>query len=123
MRGGATPIFTNAFLEQIQNILENLSNAKVFNVIKYCLKKLARAKNEMRAQKRKKSIFGATNFAPPPFKIFSNAILIPNQACRGPQIAWTAIHFNIWPQNMMCTHLAHLELGSLIFYPGNFYIS
>ena len=34
-----------------------------------------------------------------------------------PKIAWTATHINIWPQNMMYTHLAHLELGSLIFDP------
>ena len=50
--GRARSILTNAFLEQIKNNMENLSNTKVFNVTKGCLKNLARAKNEMRAQKK-----------------------------------------------------------------------
>ena len=55
---------TNAFLEQIRNNLQNLSDIKVFSVTNGCLKNLARAKNTMRAQKDKNSIFGAINFAP-----------------------------------------------------------
>ena len=66
-RGGVRPILTNAFLEQMKNNVENLSDTKVFNVIKGCLKKLARAKNEMRAQKCKMSIFGAIKLTPPKF--------------------------------------------------------
>ena len=49
---GVTPILTNAFLEQIKNKMQNLSNTKVFKVTKGCLKNLARAKNKMRAQKK-----------------------------------------------------------------------
>ena len=49
--GAETPFFTNAFLEQIKNILENLSDTKVLYLTKGCLENLARAKNEMRAQK------------------------------------------------------------------------
>ncbi len=64
--GGQTPKVTNAFLRQIRNILENLFLPKVLYVTKGCLKNLARAKNEMRAQNRKISIFGAINFTPPP---------------------------------------------------------
>ena len=52
MRGWVSPIFTNAFLEQIKNNMQNLSNTKVFKVTKGCLKNLARAKNKMRAQKK-----------------------------------------------------------------------
>ena len=44
---------TNALLEGIRNNMKNLSNTKVFKVTKGCLKKLARAKNEMRAQNAK----------------------------------------------------------------------
>ena len=50
--GGGTAILTNAFLEQMRNNMENLSNTKVSNVTKSFLKKLARAKNEMRARKK-----------------------------------------------------------------------
>ena len=53
---------TNAFSDQIRNNVENLSNTKVSNVTEGCLKKLARAKNEMRAQTCKKSIFGEIKF-------------------------------------------------------------
>ena len=60
--------------------MENLFLPKVFYVTKSCPKKLARAKKIMRAQKRKKSIFGAINFAPPP-QLFESGVLIPNQAC------------------------------------------
>ena len=52
MRGWVRPIFTNAFLEQIKNNMQNLSNTKVFKKTKGCLKNLARAKNKMRAQKK-----------------------------------------------------------------------
>ena len=37
-RGGGTAILTNVFLEQMRNIMENLSNKKVFKVTKGCLK-------------------------------------------------------------------------------------
>ena len=56
---------TNAFLEQARNNLENLSDTKVLYVIKGCLENLARAKSALRAQKLKKSIFGATYLCPP----------------------------------------------------------
>jgi len=49
---GGTAILTNAVLEKMRNNMENLSNTKVSNVTKGCLKKLAHAKNEMRAQKK-----------------------------------------------------------------------
>ena len=61
--GWATPIFTNAFLDQIKNILENLLDAKVLYVTKGCLKNLARAKNEMRVQKVD---FWSNSFCSPP---------------------------------------------------------
>ena len=82
-RGGVRPIFTNAFLEQMRNILKNLFLPKVLYVTKGCLKKLARAKNEMRAQKNKSRFLDQLILTPP--KFFSYVILIPNQACRGPQ--------------------------------------
>ena len=53
--GGARPILTNAFLEQIRNNLENLSDTKVFNVTKGCLKNLESAKIAPRARNLKKS--------------------------------------------------------------------
>ena len=62
--GGASPILTNALLEQIRNIIKNLFLPKVLYVTKGCLKNLGRAKNALRAQNPPKSIFGATNFAP-----------------------------------------------------------
>ena len=82
-RGGGPAILTNAFLEQIKNNMENLSNTKVFKVTTGCLKNLARAKNEMRAQKNKSRFLEQQIF--PPFQIFSNVIPIPNQSSRGPQ--------------------------------------
>ena len=57
-RGGEVrPILTNTFLGQMNNIIESLSNTKVFKVTKGCLEKLARAKNEMRTQKKIKVYF------------------------------------------------------------------
>ena len=50
---------------------------------KGCLKDLARAKNVMRAQKRKNAIFGAINFTP--LQVPDHSVPVPNQACGGTQ--------------------------------------
>ena len=50
--GGGTAILTNVFLEKMRNNMENLSNTKVSNMTKCCLKNLVRVKNEMRARKK-----------------------------------------------------------------------
>ena len=81
--GGVTPILTNAFLEQIKNNMQNLSNTKVFKVTKGCLKNLARAKNKMRAQKNKSRFLEQLILPPPP--IFRNCVPAPNHAFRGAQ--------------------------------------
>ena len=44
---------SNTFLAQIEENLENLSDTKVFYVIKSCPKNLARAKYVVHMQKRK----------------------------------------------------------------------
>jgi len=72
MRGWVSPILTNAFLEQIKNNLKDISDIKVSHVTKGCLKNLARAKNAMHVQKRKKSIFEAINFTHPPFQFLKS---------------------------------------------------
>ena len=56
--GGASPIFTDAFLEQIKNNLENLLDTKVFNVTKDLSQKLgARQKRDARAKAQKLDIW------------------------------------------------------------------
>ena len=69
------PKVTNAFLEQIRNILNNLFLPKFLYVTKGCLKNLARAKNAMRAQN-------------PHTQVPDHNVLVPNQACRGVQTCW-----------------------------------
>ena len=64
--------------------MENLFLPKVLYVIKGCLKNLARAKNAMRAQNRKKSIFGAIGAYLPP-QVPDHNVLVPNHTCRGAQ--------------------------------------
>ena len=61
-RSFSTIVFKNV---RTQN-MENLSDTKIFYVTKGCLKNLARAKSALRARNLKKSIFGATDFDPPP---------------------------------------------------------
>ena len=60
--------------------MENLSDTKFFYVIKGCLKNLARAKNALRAQNLKKSIFGTTDFDSP--QVPSNIMVKKNWICR-----------------------------------------
>ena len=63
--------------------MENLFLPKVLYVTKGCLKNLARAKNVMRAQKRKNAIFGAINFTP--LQVPDHSVPVSNQACGGTQ--------------------------------------
>lgn len=76
MRGKVMPIFSNAFLEQMRNNLENMSDTKVLYVIKGCLKNLALAKNAMRAQNPKSRFLEQFIL---PSQLFEYDIPVPNQ--------------------------------------------
>ena len=92
--GGVKPIFTNAFLEQIRTIMENLSNTKVFKLTKGCLKKLARAKNALRAHKIKIA-FLEQLISSPPYKYKTIVFQYQTKHPEVPTIARTATPFNI----------------------------
>ena len=115
MRGGARPILTNAFLEQMRNNLENLLNTKVFKVTKGCLKKLARAKNEIRAQKNKSRFLEQLILPTPP--IFRNCVPAPNHAFRGAQ---NSLNRHLFQYLTLKQDLHTLRAGFAEFRPQKF---
>ena len=100
------------FLEQLWNNLENLSGTKIFLCDQRLSKKLgARAKNVD---------FWRNSFCPSPPPISTRILCSSSKTKHAKLLKKNAFCFNRCPQNMICTHLAHLELGSLTFYSQQF---
>ena len=113
MGGGSRPFSTIVFKKVTKQNKENLSDTKIFYVTKGCLKNLARAKSALRARNLKKSIFGATDFDPPPSTLPHHHRVKPNLQMSSKQFEMCSKFFNnpthvVTTTNMCLSSLAEI---------------